>query len=268
MVMSDGSDVCGSGGRTLGRGAGRGTAGVSAVGVRNGSSVGRGVASAGLGSAFSIRSDLGVGVGVAPFSFGVGDFFPGVGLFLDFAFDLGVGDFFADGVGLTFLPGDFVGSGVADGFGVGDSSASSGLGDPFGVVLGSGVPVAFAFAFGVGVGVGDFFAVDLAFRFAGFGLALGDGVTDGVGEVTARISSRAVFFFSSLADCAQTSEPAITPRTSAMTGKTERRITAGERNRAGCVINSRKLSESRGLGHGLGVLSGGGPLTFASQNGV
>ena len=159
---------------------------------------------AGLGlfvaSVFSIRSDLGVGVGDPPFFFGEGDFPGGVGLFLDFALALGVGDFLGDGVGLTFLPGVFVGSGVGDDLGVGDSSASSGLVVAFGVLVASGVAVAFAFAFGVGVGVGVFLAFD--FLVAGFGLAVGEGVTDGVGEETARISSRAFFFLSSPVDCA------------------------------------------------------------------
>jgi hypothetical protein len=50
--------------------------------------------------------------------------------------------------------------------------------------------------------------------------------------------------------------------------KTRSRITAGERNKAECVINSRKLSESRGLGHRVGGRSRGGPLPFASQNRV
>jgi hypothetical protein len=51
--------------------------------------------------------------------------------------------------------------------------------------------------------------------------------------------------------------------------KTRSRITAGERNKAERVINSRKVSESRGLRHDfLGGLSRGGPLPFASQNGV
>lgn len=190
--------------------------------MRNGSSVGRGVASAGLGlfvgSGFSIRSDLGVGVGDPLFFFETGDLLDfGAGLFLDFAFDFGVGDLVDAGVGLPFFAGFFVGSGVASesssssasvflgeafSLGVGDSSASSGLFVAFGVLVASGVAVAFAFAFGVGVGVGVFFAVDLAFRLAGFGLAVGEGVTDGVGEVTARISSRAFFFFSSPVDCA------------------------------------------------------------------
>lgn len=207
MVISDGSDVCGSGGRTLGRGAGRGTAGVSAAGVRNGSSVGRGVITAGAGlcagSAFSTRSDLGVAVGDVPFFFGPGDLSgDGVGLFFDFPFDFGVGDLAEAGVGLPFFAGVFVASGVVDVPGVGDSPASSGLVVALGVFVASGVGVAFAFAFGVGVGVGVFFAVDLDLRWAGFGFAVGEGDADGAGEVTARISSRAFFVFSSPVDCA------------------------------------------------------------------
>lgn len=241
--------------------------------MRNGSSVGRGVVAAELGlftgSAFSLRSALGVGLGDAPFFFGVGDLSgSGVGLFLDFPLGFGVGDLVDAGVGLPFFAGVFVASGVAVDLGVGDSSASSGLFVAFGVLVASGVAVAFAFAFGVGVGVGVFFAFDLAFRSAGFGLAVGEGVTDGVGEETARISSRAFFFFSSPVDCARTSVPTIALTTSAVPRKTRSRITAGERNKAERVINSRKVSESRGLGHGVGGLSRGGPLPFASQNGV
>lgn len=156
-----------------------------------------------------------MGVGEPPFFFGVGDLSgSGVGLFLDFALDFGVGDLVEAGVGLPFFAGVFVGSGdssetlpsssvffgEAFDLGVGDSSASAGLFVAFGVLVGSGVSVALAFAFGVGVGVGVFFGFD--FRLAGFGLAVGEGVTDGLGEETGRISSRAFFFFSSSVDCA------------------------------------------------------------------
>jgi hypothetical protein len=48
--------------------------------------------------------------------------------------------------------------------------------------------------------------------------------------------------------------------------KTRSRITGRERNRAECVINSRKLSESGGLGHRLG--QAGGALAFAPQDRV
>lgn len=213
--------------------------------------------------------DLGVGVGDAPFFFGEGDLSgPGVGLFFDFAFAFGVGDLVDAGVGLPFFAGVFVASGVTVALGVGDSSASSGLFVVFGVLVASGVGVAFAFAFGVGVGVGVFFPFDFAFRSAGFGLAAGEGVTDGVGEVTARISSCAFFFFSSPVDCAWTSEPTIAPPMRAVPRKTRNRITAGERNKAERVINSRKVSELRRLGHGLGALSRGSPLPFAPQNGI
>ena len=151
----------------------------------------------------SVGFDLGVGVADSPFFFGVGDLSgSGVGLFFDFPLDLGVGDFVDAGVGLPFFVGVLVASGVPVGLGVGDSSASSGLFAVVGVLVASGVAVAFAFAFGVGVGVGVFFAFDLVFRWAGFGLAFGEGDTEGVGEETARISSRAFFFFSSLVDCA------------------------------------------------------------------
>lgn len=80
------------------------------------------------GSAFSVGFALGVGVGDAPFFFGVGDLSGfGVGLFLDFAFDFGVGDLVEAGVGLPFFAGVFVASGVAVASGVGDSSSSPGL---------------------------------------------------------------------------------------------------------------------------------------------
>jgi hypothetical protein len=158
---------------------------------------------------------LGAGVGVPPFFFGLGDLsFFGVGLFLDFALDFGVGVLLDAGVGLRFFVGVFVGCGVASesassspvffgeafDLGVGDSSVSSGLSCVLGDLVAPGVAVAFAFALGVGVGVGVFFALD--FRVAGFGLAVGEGVTEGVGEETARISSRAFFFFSSPVDWA------------------------------------------------------------------
>lgn len=248
--------------------------------MRKGSRVGRGVVGAGVGlfagSSFSADFALGVGVGVPPFFFGAGDLSAcGVGLpfaagvFSDsaFFFAFGVGDFSEAGVGLPFLAGVFVASGVAVGLGVGDSSGSPGLVVAFGVLVGSGVgvPFAFALAFDVGVGDGFFFA----FRFAGFGFAVGEGVTEGAGEVTARISSRAFFFFSSSVDCARTSVPRIAPTASAVPRKTRSRITAGERNRAEGVINSRKVSESRGLWHCLfGGGTRGGPFPFASQNRV
>jgi hypothetical protein len=188
--------------------------------VRNGSSVGLGVEGAGVGvvvgSAFSACFDFGAGVGDPPFFFALGDLsLFGVELFFDAFFDFGVGDLVEAGVGLPFFAGVLVGSGVASespssssspvvfgdafNFGVGDSSASPGVFSALGVLVASGVALAFAFVFGVGVGLGVFFAFD--FLVAGFGLAAGEGVTDGVGEVTARISSRAFFFFSSSADC-------------------------------------------------------------------
>ena len=288
--MSEGREVCGEGGRGLGRGAGRGTAEDSAAGDRNGSSVGRGVVGAGVGllvgSVSSARFGLGVASSDSFFFLGVGDLSgSGVGLFLDFDFDFGVGDLPRAGVGLGlfFLAGDFVGSGVSsaadasssssavffgEAFDVGDSSPSAGLFVALGVWVGSGFAVAFAFAFGVGVGVGVFFAFDV--RLAGFGFALGEGDTEGVGEVTARISSRAFwasrFFFSSSADCAWTRDPTIAPSASAMPRRTRSRITAGERNKAEWVINSRKLSESRRLWHRVGGSSRSRPLPFASQN--
>ena len=241
--MSDGSDVGGNGGRALGRGAGRGTAGDSGGGLRNGSSVGLGVVAAdgredstgaweldgfkpssldlggvaeGLGvlagSAFSIRFGLGVSFSDSAFFFGEGDFSgSALGLFLVAGVFVGSGVsvLFAFGFGVTFsssspvfLPGDFV-----FGFGVGDSSSSSSeLFFGRGVFVGSGVSVGFAFAFGFGVGVGVAFFLVFDFRLAGFGLAVGSGVSDGVGEVIARISSRALrasrFFFSSSVSCA------------------------------------------------------------------
>ena len=209
--MSEVSEVCGGTGRGVGRGAGRGT-GEASTAARSGF----GVVAAGLGvftgSAFSIR-----------FSFGVADFSGS-----EFFFFAGVAVAFVFGVGVTssfasplFAPGDFV---VFD-FGVGDLSSSS---LPVGVF--------FAVGFGVGVGVGVAFFFDFDFRFAGFGFAVGSGVSDGVGEVTARISSRAFFFFSSL-DCARTKTPSNAARAKVVPRKTRSRITGRERNRGDCAIN-------------------------------
>ena len=239
--MSDGSDAGGNGGRGVGRGAGRGTADDSVAGVRNGSSVGLGVVAAGgredstgaweldgfkpssfdlggvaeglgvlAGSAFSIRFGLGVSFSDSAFFLGEGDFSgSALGLFLVAGVFVGSGVsvLFAFGFGVTFsssspvfLLGDFV-----FGFGVGDSSSSE-LFFGRGVFVGSGVSVGFAFAFGFGVGVGVAFFLVFDFRLAGFGLAVGSGVSDGVDEVIARISSRALrasrFFFSSSVSCA------------------------------------------------------------------
>ena len=159
------------------------------------------------GSAFSIR-----------FSFGVGDF-SGSGLF----FFVGVSIAFAFGVtssssSLLFFPGDF----DVLGLGVGDSSSSSFFGGVF-----------FAFGFGVGVGVAFF---DFDFRFAAFGVALGRGVSDGVGEATARISSCAFFFFSSV-DWARTKTPRSAANAKIVPRKMRSRITGRERNRGECSIN-------------------------------
>jgi hypothetical protein len=55
-------------------------------------------------------------------------------------------------------------------------------------------------------------------------------------------------------------------RTKAVPRKTRSRITGREGNRAGCVINSRKFSESRRLWGGFG--EAGGALAFAPQNRV
>ena len=162
---------------------------------------------------------------------GVGDWSSSVAPGVFFGFGFGVGDsssssspagiFFAFCFGVTsssssplFLLGDF----DALGFGVGDSSSSS---SPAGVFL----------AFGFGVGVAFFFD----FRFAGFGFAVGSGVSDGVGDATARISSRAFFFFSSV-DCARTNTPRRATTEKIVPRKTRSRITGGERNRGDCAI--------------------------------
>jgi len=82
-------------------------------------------------------------------------------------------------------------------FGVGDSSGA-------GLFFAPGVAVTLGF----GIGVGLVFVFDL--RVAGFGLASGSGVSAGVGDVTARISSRALRFFSSSSvNCAFTKVAAI-----------------------------------------------------------
>ena len=243
--------------------------------------MGRGVVGAGVGlltgSAFSIWVDFGVGVSaLVPFFFGEGDLSAaGVGLFFDFA----AGDLPAAGVGLFFFDGVFVGCGdssdavsssssssatVAFGvvvdFGEGDASASPGLFFALGVLVGSGVAVPFALVFPLGVGVGVAFNL----RVAGFGFAVGE--ADGVGDVTARISSRA--FFVSSVDCAWTSDPAMTPSTSRVRRKRRSRITASERNKAGCVINLRTPVKSRGLRHRGRGRSRRRPFAFAPQNRV
>ena len=164
------------------------------------------------GSAFSVR-----------FSFGAGDFsaselFFFSGAAVAFAFDFGV-------TSSSSSPLFFVDDFVVFGFGVGDSSSSS-----------SPVGVFFAFAFGFGVGVGVAFFFDFDFRFAGFGVAVGFGVSDGLGEATARISSRAFFFFSSLV-WARTKTPTSAVNAKNVPRKTRSRITGRERNRGECVIN-------------------------------
>ena len=73
-------------------------------------------------------------------------------------------------------------------------------------------------------------------RFAGFGVALGFGVSDGVGEATARISSRAFFFFSS-AVSARTKTPRSAANPKIVPRKTRSRITGRDRNRGECAIN-------------------------------
>jgi hypothetical protein len=110
------------------------------------------------------------------------------------------------------------------GFGVGESSFPSSLAGVF-----------FDFDLGVGVGVAFFF--DFDFRLAGFGVAFGSGVSEGVGDVTARISSRAFFFFCSSLVCARTNAPSIPMTARAVPRITRSRITEGDRNRADRVIN-------------------------------
>ncbi|MEY2577680.1 MAG: hypothetical protein QOI49_504 [Verrucomicrobiota bacterium] len=232
--MSDGSDVCGCGTRGDGRGAGRGTAEASATGGRVDSTgaceldgfkpssldfdgVAEGLGDL-AGSVLSVRLGFGVSFSDSVFFFGVGDLSASaLGLFLLAGVSLAL----AFGFGVTssssspdFLLGDF----DAFGFGVGDVSSSS----PFAGVF-------FGFGFGVGVGVAFFFVFD--FRFAGFGFAVGSGVSDGVGEVTARISSRAFFFFSGSVDWAWTNAPRIAASVKTVPRKTRSRITGRERNR-------------------------------------
>jgi hypothetical protein len=168
------------------------------------------------GSAFSIRFGFGLASSDSGFFLAEGLFLvPGVSVALAFGFGVDSSSSSPD-----FFPGDF----VALGFGVGDSSSSSEAG------------VFFAFGFGVGVGVGDAFFFDFDFRAAGFGFAVGSGVADGVGEATARISSRAFFFFSSL-DCARTNTAASATKAKVVPKKARSRITGRERNRGDCAIN-------------------------------
>jgi hypothetical protein len=168
---------------------------------------GTGDASTGVRSGFGVEGGgLGVLAGSAfsvRFSFGAGDFsssvfffFAGVGVAVPFAFGFGVS---SSSSSAAFLPGDLV-----------------------------------AFGFGLGVGVAFFFDFDL--RGAGFGVALDFGVSAGVGDATARISSRAFFFFSSV-DCARTSTPQSAAKAKIVPRKTRSRITGRERNRRDCAIN-------------------------------
>jgi hypothetical protein len=225
-----------------------------------------------LDSAFSVRFAFGAGFSDS-FFFGDGDFSgSGLGLFLLAGDFVGSGVSVASAFGLRFGLGvtsssssDFLPSDFAFGFGVGDSSSSAaGVFFGRGVLVGSGVSVDFGFA----LEVVFFFVFD--FRFAGFGLAFASDFSAGVGEATARISSRALrasrFFFSSSVSWAWTSEPRIAPRARAVPKKTRSRITAGERNRETRVINSRKFSGSGGLGHGR--CGQRGPVPFPPQNRV
>lgn len=251
--MSEGSEVGGCGARGEGLAAGRGTGDASA-----GERKGCGVIAAGLGvlagSAFSIRFDFGVGSSGSDFFLGEGDLsasevFLLAGVAVALAFGFGVT---SSSSSPDFLPCDF----DAFGFGVGDAFSSSsppGVFFAFGVFVGSGVSLGLAFAlgFGVGVGVAFFFVFD--FRLAGFGFAVGSGVSDGVGEVTARISSRAFFFFSGSVDWAWTNAPRTAASAKPVPRKTRSRITGGERNRAEGVINSRKLSDQAGCGTASGA---------------
>jgi hypothetical protein len=287
--MSEGSEVWGGGGRGVGRGAGRGTAEASTGGRETsagaveldgfkpssledgdltGAAEGPGVGVL-TGSARSVRLGFGVASSGSVFFFGVSFsdavFFLGVEDLSASVFELflvaGTSPLFAFGLGVTssssssaFFADDFV-----LGFGLGDASSSS---SPDGVFLGRGVFVrsglSVAFGFGFGVGVAFFFAFD--FRLAGFGFAVGSGVSDGAGEVTARISSRAFFFFCSSVDSARTKAARMAARLNAVPRKTRSRITGREGNKGGCVINSRNFSKSRGLWDGLG--QAGGALAF------
>ena len=251
--MSEGSDVGGCGCRGEGRGAGRGTADASATGGREDSTGARELdgfrpssldfegEAEGLGdlagSVLSVRLGFGVSFSGSVF-FGLGDLSgSGFGLFLP----VGVAVAFSFGFGVTSSSSSllFFADAFGFGFGLGDASSSSspaGVFFVFGALVGSGVSVGFAFAlgFGVGVGVAFFFVFD--FRLAGFGFAVGSGVSDGVGEATARISSRAFFFFSSVVDCARTKAPRIAAKAKPVPRKTRNRITGRERNRAECAI--------------------------------
>ena len=162
--MSEGSDEDG-GARGEGRGAGRGTAEPSTGGLADSAFeiVGDGLGDF-AGTAFSVC----LGFGVGSFS----DFLAGVAVALAFGFGV------TSSSSEDFFAGDFLG------LGVGESSSSSSVAGVF-------------FDFGLGVGVGDTFFFDFDFRLAGLGVGFGSGVSDGVGDVTARISSRAFFFFGS-----------------------------------------------------------------------
>ncbi len=201
--MSEGSELCGGTGRSVGRGAGRGTGEASAGELKG----------CGFGVSFS---DSAFFFGVADLSASALGLFLLAGVSLALAFGFGVT---SSSSSPDFLPGDF----DAFGFGVDDASSLS----PFAGVF-------FGFGFAVGVGVALVFV--FVFRFAGFGFAVGSGVSDGVGEVTARISSRAFFFFSGSIDCAWTNAPRIAASVTTVPRKTRSRITGRERNRGGGAI--------------------------------
>jgi hypothetical protein len=176
------------------------------------------------GSAFSIPFGFGAAFSEAGFFFGSGDIsdsgsglrlFLGAGLFADAGVSSDSGFFFGFGVTSSSSPPLSLLSEVGFDFGVGDSSSSAA--GPFlerGVFVGSGAWVGFALGFGVGGGV----LLLLDFLLAGFGFAFGSGVSDGVGEAIARISSRALRFllFSSSVNSARTSVPTMAPRARAV----------------------------------------------------
>ncbi len=252
--MSEGSELWGGAARGVGRGAGRGTAEASTGGGRedsacslepgaweldgfkpsgfdlDGATEGLGVFAASVlaASVFSARFVFGFSSSDFGFFFDGLFFVPGASV--AFAFGFGVG---SSSSSPDFLPGDF----VAFGFGVGDSSSSSPLeaffAFGFGVGDSSSSEAGVFFAFGCGVGVGVFF--DFDFRVAGLGFALGSGVAEGVGDATARISSRAFFFFSSV-DCARTNTATSATKAKVVPKKTRSRITGRERNRGDCAI--------------------------------
>jgi len=206
------------------------------MGIARGSgAVGR---STGDGYARVNSAFFGVGVfsGLGFFSGAVDAFFlfrfpVGVGLFLavDFFFALAV----ALGVELAFS------SIGCSAFGVRCSAFSLVSGDWLSVR-----GVSLGFAFGLGFGLAFLLADFLVLR---FGVGLGD--SSGSDEIARVFRNCSRFRFSSSLTCARRAVPTIALSATTIASQRRKRTTAAQRNRPGCAINSRKLSQLSSLRH-------------------